>query len=186
MTVQQLGRYRWSNRPTTAPVTPWQFPRKNVMGEIKPYNPAGVAAGVRQLARWRDSRPHATLQLIAYRQEPRQPSRYQLLAADTRQLAEAVNNARARKPFRIATWYDVGTISVPRALEKIELWQCPTLFGNVVEEHVRARYAARVGIGPLPKKDASRPGPDIEHELLEMAEFLRELAAELEAEAGSY
>ena len=74
------------------------------------------------------------------------------------------------------------TITVPGATRSIELWQCPTLFGNEVEELVLNAYTDHVGIPRFPKKSPSRTGADIEHELMEMVEFLRELAAELEAE----
>jgi hypothetical protein len=66
----------------------------------------------------------------------------------------------------------------------IPLWQCSSSLGNLLERQIRQRYASRVGATLRGKTSASQTGADIEHELLEMAEFLRELAAELEAEAG--
>jgi hypothetical protein len=43
---------------------------------------------------------------------------------------------------------------------------------------VRSHYAARIGISPLDLRSAAKHGADIQHEF---AQFLRELAAELEA-----
>ena len=107
-----------------------------------------------------------------------------MLAADVTQLRAALAARRAVRPVPlIAKWYTVGIVPVPQATRSIELWQCPTLLGNAVENRVRNAYSDLVGIPRLPRKKPNAPGADIEHELLEMAEFLRELAAELEAEA---
>jgi hypothetical protein len=73
----------------------------------------------------------------------------------------------------------LGRITVPEAVMPIPLWQCATAFGSVIENHIRQRYAAVVGV-TLPAKSPQRPGIDISHEQ-ELVAFLRELAAELEA-----
>ena len=186
MTAQHVDRYRWS-RTKAAPTAPprTQFRKKDVVGEVKPHNPQGIAAGIDQLVRWTRLRPSAKPQLVTYRQVPGTRTRYEVLAADVDELRLAISARGSRRPVPpIRTWYSIGITPVPEATRPLELWQCPAMFGNVVEKHVRRAYADRIRIPPLPEKDPSKTGPDIEHELLEMAEFLRELAAELEAEAG--
>jgi len=185
MTTTEIGHYRWSSEPPTAPVRPDQFRKTHVVGEVKPHNPRGIAAGINQLVRSTARRPTALPQLITYRQSRASRTQFEVLAADVVQLQNAIAGRKAgRHPApTVSTWYLVGTIPVPQATRTIELWQCPTLFGNEVEQLVRDAYAARVGIPRFPVRPASRTGADIEHELLEMAEFFRELAAELEGEA---
>lgn len=185
MTATVPPGYRWSLQPTKP--EPWPnstqyFPSQGVIGEIKPHNARGFRDGVNDLRR-RRPRLGRKLQLITYRQVPGDPTRYQVLAAKRTEL-EAVVEGRA--PIgTLRTWYDLGTIRAAKAAERIPLWECPSALGNLLEQQIRRRYATRVG-AELQRKHPSTTGADIEHELLEMAEFLRELAAELEAEAGSY
>jgi len=170
-------------------VRPWprsaaKFPQRNVIGEIKPHNTDGISDGIRQLFNRKAARLSVTPQLLTYRSIDPQRIRYEVLAADSDELRKSVAawqpRQRAQKP---RTWYRLPTlITLPAAAEMIPRWQCATQLGNVLEKHVRRAYTDAIRIPPLPDKHPSRPGPDIEHELL-MAEFLRELAAELEAEA---
>lgn len=178
-------RPRWdqSTRPRPWPNDPLKFPRKNVIGEVKPHNSAGIAAGIRQLVSRGAASRSVTPQLITYRQVPNQPTRYEILAADSAELRRIIAGWKPRQRVKPKIWYAVRfPVVVPAAVEMIPRWQCPTELGNVVEAKVREKYAMQLGIS-LPRRSASRGGADIEHELLEMAEFLRELAAELEAEA---
>lgn len=182
--TRTIDRYRWNATPATGPPPARQFRKEDVVGEVKPHNPPGIAAGIDQLVRGTHRRPTAKPQLITYRAVSGQRTRYEVLAADVTQLRAAIAARRAGRPVPpIAKWYTVGIVPVPQATRRIELWQCPTLLGNAVENRVRNAYTDRVGIPRLPRKKSNAPGADIEHELLEMAEFLRELAAELEAEA---
>jgi hypothetical protein len=175
-----------------AEIMPWptyqdlvKFPRKNVVGEIKPHNDRGIYEGIRQLRDRVAGRRAVTPQLLTYRQMPGQPTRYEVLAADSGELRTIIAAWQPRKPNpRPQTWYRLRfPITVPQAMEMIPRWQCATQLGNLVEGQIRDKYAMQLGIS-LPHKSASRTGADFTHELLEMAEFLRELAAELEAEVG--
>ncbi|MDZ5663464.1 hypothetical protein HN031_20695 [Nocardioides sp. zg-1308] len=185
MTTTRQSRHRWDSttKPTAWPQDLVRFPRKGVVGEIKPHNAEGIADGIRQLVTRTAGRRSVTPQLLTYRQVPGQPSRYEVLAADSGELKRIIAGWRPRQRVpKPTTWYQLRhPISVPAAVELIPRWQCPTQLGNLVEAQVRAKYAMQLGI-TLPARSASRTGADIEHELLEMAEFLRELAAELEAE----
>lgn len=184
----------------TTDVKPWpqdlvKFPRTRVVGEIKPHNCDGISDGIRQLvtrfqsrrllSRSQDPLPRfdVTPQLLTYRQLPGQPTQYEVLAADSGELRAIIAEWRPRGHIRRPqTWYRLRfLITVPQAVEMIPRWKCATQLGNLVEAQIRDKYAMQLGIS-LPRKSASRAGPDIEHELTEMAEFLRELAAELEAE----
>jgi hypothetical protein len=162
-----------------------KFPRTGVVGEIKPNNDAGIAAGIRQLVRRTADRRSATPQLLTYSKVNGNPRKYEVLAADPTELRAIIAAWRAKTHYpRPTLWYRLGSdLDVPQAVDLIPRWKCPTQLGNLVEGPIRARYAMQLGIG-LPAKSPSRPGADITHELQEMAEFLRELAAELEAEAG--
>ncbi|GAA1057443.1 hypothetical protein GCM10017608_16230 [Agromyces luteolus] len=162
-----------------------KFPRKRVVAEIKPHNADGISDGIRQLVRRNAARAAITPQLLTYRPVDATRTRYEILAADSGELRTIVAAWRPRKRVpRPRTWYRLpGTITVTAAADRIPRWQCPTQLGNLIEGQIRDNYATQLRIS-LPQKSASRTGADIEHELLEMAEFLRELAAELEAEAG--
>jgi len=171
--------YRWDPATRPAPFDASKFPRTGVIGEIKPHNRAGISAGIAQL-RGRKGITQRTPQLVTYRQVPGQPTRYEILAADSTQLAGVIRGRRAK----IDTWYTLGIIESSRATMAIPLWQCSTSLGNLLERQIRQRYQARVGTTLDAKGSASQTGADITHERQEMAEFLRELATELEAEAG--
>ena len=171
--------YRWDATTAPKPFDTRMFPRKGVIGEIKPHNPAGIAAGIVQL-RGRSGITRGTPQLITYRQVPGQPARYEILGADSAQLRSVIQGRAAK----ITTWYTFGIVESAQAARMIPLWECPTKLGNVLEGPIRVRYAKRVGATLDRKDDAALRGPDLKHELREMAEFLRELAVELEAEAG--
>jgi hypothetical protein len=182
MTVTQPSHSAFDT--TTTPGT-WsqdllKFPRTNVIGEIKPHNPDGIAEGIRQLARRNAARRSVTPQLLTYRPVDVQRTRYEILAADSGELKRIIAAWRPRQRVpKPTTWYRLRfPISVPRAADMIPRWQCPTQLGNLVEGQVRAKYAMQLGIS-LPGKSASGTGADIVHEL---AEFFTELAAELEAE----
>jgi hypothetical protein len=173
------SKYRWTSTTEPLPFTKSKFPSDSVIGEIKPHNPAGIAAGIVQL-RGRRGITQRTPQLITYRQVPGQPTKYEILAADSTELAGVIRGRRAK----LGTWYTLGIVESSAAAKPIPLWQCSTSLGNLLEPQIRQRYAARVGAKLKEKDNASLRGADIEHELLEMAEFFRELAAELEAEAS--
>jgi len=162
-----------------------KFPRKGVVGEIKPHNDAGIAAGIRQLVRRTEGRKSATPQLLTYSKVNGNPRRYEVLAADPPQLRAIIAEWRAKTRYpRPTLWYRLGSdLDVPQAVEMIPRWNCPTQLGNLIEGPIRAKYAMQLGIS-LPPKPPSQTGADITHERQEMAEFLRELATELEAEAG--
>ena len=170
--------HRWKSDTRPMPFDASKFPRTGVIGEILPHNTRGIAAGIAQL-RTRRGITRRTPQLVTYRQVPGQPTRYEVLAADPTQLAGVIQRRRAG----IDTWYSLGVVESSRAVLPIPLWQCSSSLGNLLERQIRQRYATRVGATLASKTSASQTGADIEHELLEMAEFLRELAAELEAEA---
>lgn len=185
-TIARLGRYRWDAAPRLSPYNPARFPRLGVVGEVKPHHGAGIAAGINQL-RTR-ARGGKTPQLVTYRQVPGRPTSYDVLAADSDQLKVLLAGLRGPRGVTAAgvrtltTWYWLGRVAVPEAVVPIPVWQCATTFGSVIEPYIRAQYAAKVG-ARLGSKDAQQTGADISHER-ELAAFLRELAAELEAEAG--
>jgi len=171
--------YRWSRDTKPEKFSTIKRPRKAVIGEIKPHNPDGIAAGIKQL-RGRKGIERSTPQLITYRQVPGQPSKYEVLAADSAQL-DAVLKGREAK---VGKWYTLGIVESSKTAEMIPRWECPTSLGNVLEPWIRRRYASRFNVTLDAKDSPSQTGADISHRKQEMAEFLRELAAELEAEAG--
>lgn len=172
--------------PIDWPTDTVKFPRKGVVGEIKPHNERAIRAGIRQLVkRTRHDGHRRTPQLLTYRRVSDNPPKYEVLAADPDELRKILATWRPGALIDIPkTWYRMKfPVAVPAAGELIPLWKCPTQLGNLVERTIRDKYAMQLGIS-LPYKHPSATGADIEHEMLEMAEFLRELAAELEAEAG--
>lgn len=190
MTLEQLRRYRWNSRTQPLPYDRQRFPHRNVVGEIKPHNRPGIAQGIRQLRGYMTNHPTATPQLITYRQVAGQPTSYEVLAADSRQLKALLDYLGAPKNGQtkhdlnsLQKWYLLGRIRVPEATETLQFWQCPPPFGAMIENRIRNQYASMVGVRLKPKSP-SRPGEDISHER-ELAAFLRELAGQLEAELES-
>lgn len=167
-------KVRWDPAPPISPLISAPFPTTRVIGEIKPHNAAGIRAGIAQL-RTRHGYTTKTPQLITYRQKDGDATRYDVFAADSRELRSVLRRDRPG----IATWHRLGTIQSARAIEPIPRWQCPTALGVLLEPQIRRMYAARAGI-TLDKKSGHRTGADIEHELF--AEFLLELATELRAQ----
>jgi hypothetical protein len=174
MTVTTSASKRWDQTTSPVPFRPDRFPRRKVFGEIKPHNRAGISAGLAQLRTRRGLYPGSTPQLVTYRQVAGRPRHYEVLAADSGELREVLD--RTRRGLR--TWYRIGIVDYPRAMERIPRWECPSSFGTDIEDAVRSAYAAQVGV-TLPAKRGNAPGADLVHEY---AAFLRELAAELEGE----
>ncbi len=195
--LQQMARYRWSPgrlpgtsvAPFAAGAARHRFPSRSVVGEIKPHHPTGIAAGIIQL-RGR-ALAGRTPQLITYRQVRGRPSYYTVQAADSHQLSALLTRlggprGRRLTPADLAsltTWYSLGDIRVPAATKPIPLWQCATAFGFVIEQYIRDHYDSLVA-AKMKAKDPRGAGADISHEM-ELAAFLRELAADLESELAT-
>ncbi|MDO7866768.1 hypothetical protein [Nocardioides jiangxiensis] len=157
------------------------FPQAKVIGEIKPHTSSGISAGVAQLRRRLlavspAQRIAIRPQLVTYRASARD-GYYEVLAPDSTLLKQwALTGV---KPAGIP-WYSLGEFYFAEALQTIQRRDCPSLLGGLIERRVRSHYAARIGIPPLALKSSAAHGPDFQHEL---AEFLHELATELELEA---
>lgn len=174
---------RFLRTPAERGLPPGRFPRVGVIGEVKPHTANGIASGVAQLrVRFRRlpvaRRGQVRAQLITYRPSASPEGAYEVLAPDSLQLTSWL--ATGGRPPHLR-WYSLGSFPFPRALQRIQVRDCPSLLGSEIEPHVRRHYAARLGIPPLGQRTAAQHGADIEHELVS---FLRELAAELEAGAG--
>lgn len=192
MTIAALGtapgRWKYDTKPQSIGRDPTRFPHTKVIGEIKPHNTSGIRDGIKQLRRHynRNRGRGFAYQLVTYRQERSDVTRYDVLVADPIQLGTIVRSRSGAG--RVATWYRIGTVQAGVAARTIPLWQCPPTLGNFLEPKVRAYYQGwmRNTQGhrqlSLPRKSASTTGADFAHEL---ADFLRELAEELEAEFGS-
>ena len=159
----------------TEPFDAAKFPRDGVIGEIKPHNRAASLPESRSCDAVAAS-PSARPSSSPIGRCRASPPRYEVLAADPTQLAGVIRGRRAEDRHLVLAR---GSSESSRAALPIPLWQCSSSLGNLLERQIRQRYAARVGATLRPKSSASQTGADIEHELLEMAEFLRELAAEL-------
>lgn len=173
---------RFLRTPAERGLPPGLFPRVGVIGEVKPHTANGIASGVGQLRqRFRGlpaaRRGQVRAQLITYRPSSHPEGAYEVLAPDSLQLTSWL--ATGRRPQHLR-WYSLGSFAFPRALDRIQVRDCPSLLGSEIEPHVRRHYGARLGIPPLGQKTAAQHGADIDHELIS---FLRELASELEAEA---
>jgi hypothetical protein len=188
--------------PTKALTSGIRLPRRrDVIGEIKPHNSREVNAGVEQLRRspLRTSREPV---LLTYRTvEKTDPSRYQVLMADTVELKAVLaerdreardgrlGGAKRRPPIfsRLRTWYAIGSpFFEDCALRPIPYHTCPPLLGAQVEAKVRNKYQEAMGAlysrPPFPQLTSKSPwatGHDILHE--ELADFLAELAVQLQA-----
>lgn len=170
--------YRWDKGTEPRQFSTMKRPSKAVIGEIKPHNTAGITAGITQL-RGRPGIEKSTPQLLTYRQISGQPTKYEVLAADSTQLNAAIKN----RETKIDKWYTLGIVESSKAAEMIPRWECPTSLGNLLEPWIRRRYASRLGVTLAAKNSPSQSGADFVHSKQEIANFLRELAAELEAEA---
>lgn len=156
------------------------FPRSNVIVEVKPHTPSGVTAGIRQLrGRRRDNTTR--LFLITYRQVDGDPSRYDVLLGDPGQVQAAVNLGSWRPVLR--TWYSLPRIEAPEALRPIPTHQCYPTLGVMLEPRVLLSLQqwmvtdqGHTGF-TLASRNPRLRGEDARFEL---AEFLRELAHELE------
>lgn len=179
---------RWSYAATAQPIgrDPARFPHANVVGEIKPHNVPGIRDGINQLRRhYNRTRGRGfAYQLATYRQTPGDVTRYDILLADPVELGRIVRSRAGQG--RVAIWYGLGQVHVPDASNPIPLWQCAPTLGNRLEREVRAMYQGwmrrvqgHAGL-TLPAHPPGARGPDFAHEL---ADFLRELASELEAES---
>ena len=179
----------WAERPTALAGRQAAFRKRGVVAEIKPHTAGGIRDGITQLKarrnalRKRGRDPEETrYHLITYRQVDADPARFETFISDPRTMTAVLSGTG------MPTFLKMGNepIHFPRAIEKIPVHQCPTMLGNELEPKIRARYAAwmRTKQGHtgfrLGAKDASTTGADVTHELVE---FLRELAAELEAES---
>lgn len=178
---------------TRAPVDAWirlhpqrplagtsKYPRRQVVVEYKPHNRAGIRGGIAQLR----SRPEAkTLQprLVTY--ERTGPNRFVVRIIDPAKVMAAV-----RKPLRSLSAaefpttrdaVDIGWFSLPPEIlnRTLRLVKCPTKLGVEVERFVDKTYSRWIGIEHASRK-ANATGADRIHET---ADFLRELAFELEA-----
>ena len=166
------------------------FRLHGVVAEIKPHTPGGIRAGVLQLkaraaALRRAGRDplQTRFHLVTYRQVDGDPSRYDTYISDPSTFDQVVHGSAAPTFLKMSA----RPLHVPRAVERIPVHQCHTMLGNELEPLVRRRYAAwmRVTQGKpgfrLEAKAPQRAGADIVQKE-ELAAFLRELAAELEAE----
>lgn len=166
-----------------------KIPHKMVVGEIKPHNPDGIRGGVDQL---RKSGMPGTRLLLTYRPvKGKGPTTYEVLMPHPRELMQVITvpstKGNRQKPLltRLHTWYKIGgDIEESCAVRTIPYHACPALLGAQLEEGVRENYRSflRGQLGfpvPVPSKSPWSSGPDILHE--ELAEFLAELAAHLQA-----
>lgn len=187
ITAHPSTRWRYDTVAGSVGRDPTLFPPTGVVGEIKPHSRSGIAAGVAQLRRRladpalraRARARATTLQLVTYRQVPSDPTRYDVLLADPHQLGTVVRAGRGS----VTTWYRIGQVVMRDAVTPIPLWQCPTMLGNRLEPKVRAMYQGWMrnvqghhGVA-LRNRSPQAPDADFSHE---GADFLRELASELE------
>ncbi|HET8960646.1 hypothetical protein [Nocardioides sp.] len=180
----------WS--PPVATLAPRMrgFRLHDVIAEIKPHTPGGINAGVTQLksrasAIRKSGRDPRTFRyhLVTYRQVDGDPSRYDTYVSDPRTVDQTVFGSRKPDFLKMSA----KPLHVPRAVDRIAVYQCPTMLGNALEDPIRRRYAAwmrltqgKTGFRLEAKTSAQQTGADIKQR--ELVAFLRELAAELEAE----
>ena len=149
-----------------------RFPSQRVVGEIKPHTARGIAAGIAQLR----TRPtNQRRLLVTYRLQPGTVATYDVLIADPEQLSTAI---RLNSAAGLTSWRVIDRVRGPSAHATMRVVDCPPSLGRDIEPKVRAAYARWTGVTLAPKS-ALATGADIRHEL---ADFLRELATELEAE----
>lgn len=117
--------------------------------------------------------------LVTYRPSPGHPGRYQVLISNPDELMEVISGRQRGLPQK---WSLIGEFTNSRSQQLIPLTECPPRLGQLLERQTRERYAAWVGLGSLPGKNPNTPGLDAQHEYVA---FLRELAAELEAEISA-
>jgi hypothetical protein len=182
MAVNSAIRWRYDTIPNRVGKDPSLFPARGVVGEIKPHSTSGIAAGVaqlrRRLAETQLKGMHPTFQLVTYRQVPTDPTRYDLLLANPRQLGTVIRSGRGA----VTSWLLIGQVVMRDAITPIPLWQCPTRLGNRIEPKVRAMYQGwmRNVQGhrslTLLNRSASKQGADFMHEEVD---FLRELLSDL-------
>jgi hypothetical protein len=162
--------------------------------EIKPHNRDGIYAGIQQLMSpgWAkrtnpNCTPGRTLKhfLITYQEVSPTSDQFRIQILAVTPVVQAVVTQRgwsiSALPFRM-----MGDLPVPKVNDLIRRRECHTLRGEALEIAIRARYAQEMSRRfatalTLPAKPGSATGPDIDHEF---AEFLAELAAELQPTAG--
>lgn len=182
----------WADRPTALAGAMQGFRSRDVIAEIKPHTTDGIRAGIRQLQtraaalrRAKKDPARYRYHLITYRQAGADTTRYETFISDPRTTDDLVLRGRGKVAFlRLSA----EPIHFPDANQRMQVFQCPSILGNALEPLIRSRYAAwmrstqgHAGF-TLPAKSPHAGGADITHELVA---FLRELAAELEAEAAS-
>ena len=167
------------------------IPREGVRIEIKPHNSDGIRDGVRQLVDNRRKEKGMPLLLTYRTEDASDPSKYEVLMASPRELADVIRTPdlrgskgqRVLLPQRLTTWYKIGRFDERCALWPIPFHTCPALLGNKVEGKVVTAYEtfmqrSHPGFS-VARKHPSTPGHDILHE--ELADFLAELAVQLQA-----
>ena len=181
---------RWAPLPTAQAPRSASYAPKMVVGEVKPHTPSGISAGITQLRKRKAAIERAghnvndvTFNLITYRPTGKDPREYQLSISNPGQLWTAVVRGGPPPAFRLMG----GTFSFAQATRMIPLHECTSSFGTAIEKEIRQRYGQwmRSHQGHtsfrVPPKQRGGKGADLPFKQRELAEFLRELAAELEA-----
>ena len=176
-------RWRYSTVASSIGRDPTRFPATRVIGEIKPHSTREIRKGILQLRRHYNSNRGRgfSYQLVTYRQVPGDVTRYNVLVADPIELGRVVRSVGGQGG--VSSWYGIKQVRLQDATAPIPLWQCGPMLGNRLEPKVRALYQGwmrnvqgHAGLS-LPMRSASSSGADFAHEA---AEFLRELAGQLE------
>jgi hypothetical protein len=162
--------------------------------EIKPHTRDGIYAGIEQLLspKWAkrpnpNCSPGRTMKhfLVTYQELSPPSDQFLIQIASITPAALAVVTRRGWKDSSLG-FRPLGTITVGAVNQMIRLGSCATLRGNELEKSIRAHYVTAMNqrfATPLvlSTKHGSATGPDIDHEF---AEFLAELAAQLQPSVG--
>lgn len=187
-TQQRVTRAKYAALGARLTVPAGSFPPTGVVGEVKPHRTDQIRLGVAQLRRrLQGSTPVQTLQLLTYQEIAGDPAWFVVRIADPDQLAAAVRTpdevTRRTRADRLA-FRVIGRVRLDPSAT-IPLRRCSTELGFALEPKVVALYqgwmrnvrggAARGLAVPINRR--GDPRADIRHEA---ADFLRELALELE------
>lgn len=156
------------------------IPASCVRIEIKPHNPSGINAGIKQL---RSRRWGRTPNVACAGGKPQHfLITYELQAPPSTTATIRIAPIRVTGTKVPPTFSILGNLSVPNLNSMMPKRNCDTIRGSIMEDAIRTNYAAEMKArfgAPLaiaPKTSTSAKGPDIDHEF---AEFLAELAGEL-------